>query len=297
VGAGTITDLTSPLTEVEEVVNYRSAFDGDDEEPLSDTMLRAPREIKARDRAVTLEDFALLAKETPGALVARAYAYVTDSNGMDSNGGRIINVVIVPQSQEARPVPDEAARRRVCRYLDERRLITTQVRVKGPKYHDIDVIVDVRARADADLKEVKNAIDARLAGYFHPLRGGEDGKGWPFGRDVYYSELLREIMVISGVVRVEDLKLRKLLARCASEEQAESQKDGIIQTEDEAFPDACVPGAEVIRAVEEAEDDSPQEVFYVAAVYDCCDLPVAEGALVALRRAEIAVSYDRRGGR
>ena len=151
--------------------------------PWTRLQLRGPRDtLKTRDRAVTLEDFALLASETPGALVARANAYVTEPNSPDGEAcGRIITVVIVPSSEVAKPVPSEVALDLVCRYLDERRLITTQVRVQGPPYHHVDVVIDVRARDSADLKAVKSAIADRLSAYFHPLKGGEDGKGWPFG--------------------------------------------------------------------------------------------------------------------
>ena len=145
VGAETITDLATPIPEVDSVTNYRPAEGGTDEESLDETKLRGPRDtLKTRDRAVTLEDFALLASETPGALVARANAYVTEPNSPDGEAcGRIITVVIVPSSEVAKPVPSEVALDLVCRYLDERRLITTQVRVQGPPYHHVDVVIDV----------------------------------------------------------------------------------------------------------------------------------------------------------
>jgi predicted phage baseplate assembly protein len=304
VGAETITDLATPLPAVDFVTNYRPAEGGADEETLDETRLRGPRDaLKTRDRAVTLEDFALLAAETPGALVARAHAYVVQPPASDDGlCGRIINVVVVPSSQGAKPVPSEAALDLVCRYLDQRRLITTQVCVQGPPYHDIDVTLDVRARDNADLKAVKNAIAARLSQYFHPLQGGEDGAGWPFGRDVYYSELVREIMILPGVLRVDTMALRKLLAAFDTQSAAQDALAGLIDAELRAFPDSCEgagPLGAVISVVEQDQPgDAPVPRWYVAAVYDCCDLPVDAGALIALRQAEISVSYARpRGSR
>jgi len=303
VGAETITDLVTPIPEVDSVSNFRPAEGGADEETLDETKLRGPQDaLKTRNRAVTLEDFALLAAETPGALVARAHAYVATpaANGNGSTCGRVINVVIVPSSQDAKPVPSEVALDMVCSYLDERRLITTQVCVQGPPYHDLDVVLDVRARDSADLKTVKNAIADRLSEYFHPLRGGEDGEGWPFGRDVYYSELVREIMILPGVLRVESLALYKLLASFDSEAGALAALPGLIATEQEAFPDSCEgagPTGAVVPIVEQPQPgDDPVKHWYVAAIYDCCDLPVAEGALIALREADISISYARSRG-
>lgn len=302
VGAETITDLASPIPEVDFVTNYRPAEGGADEETLEETMLRGPRAaLKTRDRAVTLEDFALLAAETPGALVARAHAFVAQPVAQTGGaGGRIINVVVLPSSQAAKPVPSEITLDLVCRYLDQRRLITTQVCVQGPAYHDIDVSLEVKARDNADLKAVKNAIAARLSQYFHPLTGGEEQTGWPFGRDAYYSELVREIMVLPGVLRVESMALRKLLAGFASQAAAQGALAGLLAAELQAFPDACEgagPIGAVLPIVETPEPgDEPVQRWYASAVYDCCDLPVAPGALLALRQADISVSYARPRG-
>lgn len=313
VGTNTITELATAVRGVESVINYRPAIGGEDEEVLSDTKLRAARNLKSRSRAVTLEDFTELAKATPGALVARSTAYVASSDG----GGQTIHVVIVPQSQGAKPVPSEVARQLVCRYLDERRLVTTQLQVQGPQYHDIDVVLNVRTTDDAELKQVKNAIDARLQQYFHPLQGGPEGQGWPFGQDVYYSELLREIMLLPGIRRVVQLQLFKLLPRIdatthkttdssyfSTQSEAQAAAAVLLDQEQKAFSylnsNSTAEIVEVTVSIPGAEKKSPPEApfqkrYYVAAKYDCSDLPVADGALIALRQADISVAYDRGG--
>ncbi len=291
VGAGTITELATPIPEVDSVTNHRAAVGGADEEPLDETKVREPRRLlKTRNRAVTLQDFAELAAETPGALVARAHAYASAVAG----GARRICVVIVPSSEGPKPVPSEESLELVCRYLDERRLITTQVVVRGPTYVDLDLALDVRARDGADLKAVKNAIAARLGAYLHPLQGGEEGRGWPFGRNVYYSELVREIMLVPGVRRVESLALHKLLAVLDAEPTA-AERAALIQAE--KLLGAGDPSDDVIALVElPAGGGDPVKRFGVVAVYECSDMPIGEGALIALRHAEIEISYDRSQG-
>lgn len=297
VGSGTIIDLATPLPGVESVTNVRGAGGGDDEEPLEDTKVRGPRQLlKSRNRAVTLEDFAELARVTPGAQVARSDAIV-ESNG--NGGASTVTVVVVPQSSDPRPVPTEAARRLVSTYLDRRRLVTTQLKVRGPIYHDIDVVIDIGAHPDSNLREVKEASIKRMEDYFHPLRGGPDAAGWPFGRDAYYSEVLKEVMLVPGVQRVERLALRKLLARFDDAPPSSADIDAALAEEREAFPDACQPdGPEgaLVTVVEEDPDDGYRRIYYAAAEYDCCDLPVAEGALIALRFPDISVSYVRARG-
>jgi hypothetical protein len=58
-----------------------------------------------------------------------------------------------------------------------------------------------------DLKAVQEAILERLLAYFHPLHGGEDGRGWPFGQDIFFGSVYRQILSIDGVRRVLCLEI------------------------------------------------------------------------------------------
>ena len=53
-----------------------------------------------------------------------------------------------------------------------------------------------------------------MLAYFHPLKGGEDGTGWEFGGDVFFSLALRRVLGVPGVRRVE-----KMLIEFDGEEQ------------------------------------------------------------------------------
>jgi hypothetical protein len=408
VGAHTITDMVRRIDGVKEIFNLRQATGGMDEEPIQETLVRVPRELRANQRAVTLQDFGELARQTPGAQVARAYAYMDHNiSGLPNDCTSAIRVVVVPRTQEVRPSPTETTIRLVCEYLDERRLVTTQVRVQGPSYHDVIVKMEVKIRANADKTTVRSAIEEMLKRLLHPLEGGPDGSGWPFGQDIYYSELVREVMLIPGVIRVDPLRLLKLMGTVSDTSCDRGQfvsdvtvPDGTLlapgttfnktwrlrnagsctwtisyqlvffsgaqmggpsavalpntvapgQTVDlsvslvapntagsyrgywmfrnaagELFglgshasepwrvdikvsgssasastlsgSGACLPTYEVRRFVDppRVPGEQTKEWWGIMEVYDCCDLPVDEGALVALVDTEITVDYDRRG--
>jgi hypothetical protein len=59
---------------------------------------------------------------------------------------------------------------------------------------------------------VYQAISAKVTEFFDPLTGGPgpDAQGWPFGRDVYASELYQLIEDVEGVDHVERLILKRL---------------------------------------------------------------------------------------
>src|SRR5262249_51208070 len=61
------------------------------------------------------------------------------------------------------------------------------------------------AEGDADLAEVRQGAEDRLLTYFHPLRGGEEGAGWEFGGDVFFSLVYRQLLGVTGLRRIEQL--------------------------------------------------------------------------------------------
>jgi hypothetical protein len=214
-GAGTIKALKSVVPSVDSVTNVRAATGGADVETLDEVLLRAPHDLRLRDRAVTQADFAELALQTPGVRIQRAYAlpltkvdFATTPPTLIPNTPGAVTVVILPENKEPTPQPTEEQLRLVCAHLNSRRLITTELYVIGPRYVDIAQLeAEVLVSRSQDLKAVTDAIAGKLLTYFHPLHGGEDGRGWPFGQDVYLGQVYRQILSIEGVLRVLCLKM------------------------------------------------------------------------------------------
>ncbi len=208
VGAATITELQSYVEGIASVTNLRPSFGGRDEETLDEAKLRAPQELKAKGRAVTAEDFETLAMEAPGANIARAKALPnTHPKFPGASIPGAVTVIVVPDTDDPAPIPGEDTLRAVCACLDESRLITTELHVAPPTYHHVEIEVDLVAAPDADLAEVQGLVAASLEIYFHPLKGGDDGAGWPFGGDIFYSKVYRRLLEVVGVDRVKDNRL------------------------------------------------------------------------------------------
>jgi hypothetical protein len=131
----------------------------------------------------------------------------------------VVSVLVIPDIDDPAPVPSTGTLQTVCAYLNQRRLMTTEVYVLGPVYRTVRVVASLVAEESADLAEVKDAALDNLALYFHPLHGGEDsdpdkplddpernGTGWPFGGDIYYSLLYRRLLR-PGVKRIAELTI------------------------------------------------------------------------------------------
>ncbi len=208
VAAASLTSLLTGATGVDEnaIGNLLAAHSGRDEEALEDAKLRAPRALKSQCRAVSVEDFETLAKAAANVKRAQALPlYHPDFPEVKVPG--VISVIVVPDSDAEKPMPSEGMLKTVCEYLNQRRLLTTEVYILKPQYQKISIDVDVVVENSADLAEVQETIETDLIDYFHPLHGGESGSGWPFGGAIYFSLVYRRILNVAGVARLTELKL------------------------------------------------------------------------------------------
>jgi len=79
-------------------------------------------------------------------------------------------------------------------HLEPRRLLTTRLHVVGPRYVGIGVRLTLHLKPDA-LKTIGRDAEAALATFFDPV----DANGWPFGRNVYVSEVYELLDKLPGV--------------------------------------------------------------------------------------------------
>lgn len=203
-------------------------------EPIDPPALReAVREtivlLRERYRAVTRDDFEYLvlhqwprsdhaqARRATGAaeVIKRVSCLpqrnleLTGPSRLDDVPGHV-SVVVVPDSQTADqlPQPTEALRMALWRFLDERRLLTTRHHVVGPDYVKVQVTATLYVREDVgDFGGVRQAAADTLRRHFHPLRGGPAGRGWPFGRAVYLSEIYAVLNATPGVDFVRGVRV------------------------------------------------------------------------------------------
>jgi predicted phage baseplate assembly protein len=207
VGAGTIATLQSVVPGIASVVNSLAASGGADGETVDAAKLRAPEELQAKNRAVTAGDFQLIARATP-ANVARAAALPLAHPGypgVEVPGA--VTVLVVPDAPGNAPVPTEATLAAVCDWIDQHRLITTEVYAAPPTYRQVRVVADIVVAPDRDIAAVRRDVAAALIDWLHPLRGGPDGTGWPFGGTVYSADLFRVVLAVGGVARVRNGQL------------------------------------------------------------------------------------------
>lgn len=165
--------------------------------------------LAAPERAATLLDYERLALDVPGAPVARARAWAgLDPDVPGASAPGTVVVVLVPRVPAQRPQPGPALIAAVQRYLERRRLVGTRLLVVGPQYRQVTVRAAVVVHPGTRPERARDQVMAGLQHFLDPLLGGPDGRGWPFGRDVYRSEVLEVINRTAGVDHVESLELQ-----------------------------------------------------------------------------------------
>jgi hypothetical protein len=135
-----------------------------------------------------------------------------------------LSIVIVPE-----PAPDggglPVATPELCaavlEWLEPRRLLGVRHHVVPPAYVPVRLTARLVIREDyapatvarsgvltddAIAREVGRQGAAAVAAYLHPLTGGADGTGWPFGRDVHASEIYAVLDRLPGVDFVDGLR-------------------------------------------------------------------------------------------
>ena len=104
-------------------------------------------------------------------------------------------------------MPSDDTLARVAARLDECRVIGARVLVEPPAYRGITIVAKLKPRAKANPTRLQTDALAALYGYFHPIRGGPDGNGWPFGRPVQVGEVYAVLQALPGTEIVEDVRL------------------------------------------------------------------------------------------
>lgn len=211
VGKSEIKTLKSSISGIDYITNHEPAEGGSDTELLSDIFERGPYLIKHRDRAVTKEDFERIAKAA-SSYIARTKCVIKENK---------VTVIVIPKGEEDKPEPSKGLMEIVRKSLLERSLnmiLEESLLITGPGYKEIKVKVDVIPESIDQVIPLEKTVLKKLRDYLHPLKGGNEGTGWEFGRDVHISDVYALLEGIKGVDHVENLTLNSACEAAPVEE-------------------------------------------------------------------------------
>jgi hypothetical protein len=209
------------------VSNPLPTWGGAEAETVRDGERQIARYLQHRDRLVNAADFETIALRTPGVSVGRVevlpafHPDLAPNKGGDAPGA--VTLMVIPKYDAAQPdapVPDRYFLDAICTHIDARRLVTTEVFLRGPVYKAIWLSIGIEVVPGASVAEVREAVKKELSAFLSPLPPpGSDvleeqlmlsaapqyarmRKGWPLGKAVSPLELLAIASRVPGVLQI-----------------------------------------------------------------------------------------------
>ncbi len=160
---GSAPDLSGTFS----VTNPVPTWGGADGESPAEAEKHAARFLQHRDRLVTASDFEAIVRRTPGVQLGRVEVLAT-FNPQTTPPTQVpgaVTVMVVPRADALHPdapEPDRLFLTTICRYLDPRRLVTTEVFLRGPTYVDLWVGIGLEVEVGLDVAVVHEAVRAAV---------------------------------------------------------------------------------------------------------------------------------------
>jgi hypothetical protein len=203
---------------------------GADAETPDEGEKQISRYLQHRDRLVSAYDFEVITLRTPGVEIGRVevlpdfHPDLSSGHGGDTPG--VVTLMLIPSFDPVSPnapSPSNDFLDTVCSYLDTRRLITTEVFLRGPEYVGIWISVGIKLLPGLNAGTVREAVTAALQSFLAATTDGPQQlpddpsillsspqafyKGWPLGKSVIALELMAVAGRVSGVEFVQPVLL------------------------------------------------------------------------------------------
>jgi hypothetical protein len=209
------------------VTNPVRTWGGTEAEKVSDGEKQIARYLQHRDRLVNAADFETITMRTPGVDIGRVEVLpafnpeLVPNEAGDAPGA--VTLMIIPRNdpkQPDAPVADAIFLNTICRYLDPRRLVTTELYLRGAVYKPVWISVGINVVAGVATAEVREAVKRALLDFLAPIQSASLSdsltslttptyasaqKGWPLSKAVTARELLAVASRVSGVLLVNDV--------------------------------------------------------------------------------------------
>jgi predicted phage baseplate assembly protein len=215
------------------VTNPIRTWGGADAETAGDGEKQISRYLQHRDRLVTAYDFQTITLRTPGVQIGRVevlpnfHPELSSGRGGDAPGA--VTLMLIPTFDAINPnapAPSNDFLDTICGYLDTRRLITSEVFLRGPKYVGVWVSIGIQVLPGLSAGPVRDAVKAAVLSFLAPTAGGVErlpddpavlfntpqagaANGWPLGKPVIALEIMTQAGRVPGVEFVQPVLLAK----------------------------------------------------------------------------------------
>jgi Baseplate J-like protein len=199
-------------------------------ESVSEGEKQIARYLQHRDRLVNTADFETITLRTPGVEIGRVEVIPTYNPELGSSAPGdapgAVTLMVIPRydaRQPDAPQPDQLFLDTICAYLDPRRLVTTEVFLRGPAYQAIWLSAGIQIVPGASEAVVREAVKQELLRFLSPLPANPaallanqatflsspqyavNQRGWQLRKAVVDLELVAIASRVSGVMAINKI--------------------------------------------------------------------------------------------
>ena len=192
-----------------QVSNPLPTWGGAEGETVAEAERSIPRVLRHRNRAVSRDDFDDIVRRTPGVDLGRVDVLPLFHPDIGSPAPGVVTLMVIPtdRSHPEAPAPDQFFLRAICQYLEPRRVLTSEVHVRGPEYVGVMVSIGIDVVPGREIPTVREAVKSAVGSFLSPLQGGLEERGWPLGKAVEDREVLVRAARVDGVAKVRQVLL------------------------------------------------------------------------------------------
>jgi conserved hypothetical protein, phage tail-like region len=180
-------------------------------EKVADGERNIPMTLRHRDRLMSEQDYKDIVKRTPGIDLGRVDVLPLFHPKLPNQiSSGVVTLLVIPLLDIAypdSPEPDQLFLQNVCRYLKPRRILTTELHIRGPVYKEVWVSVGINVVPGSDPAPVSEAVKAEVKRFLSPLQGGFSIEGWPLEKTVDALEISAAVARVSGVAKINQLRI------------------------------------------------------------------------------------------
>ena len=179
-------------------INEDHAVGGRDLESIEECLLRAKRALHRNEGLVTDADYEHAVRTTPGLMIESCKVIHHAVGEREQNQNNQISIVVKPFSQKQNPRLSQGYIQNIHMWLEQRRMIGTELKLMSPEYLKLHVFVECRGH-NGYLSGHEAVVQA-LQAYFAPFMK-------QFGGVLSQSELYEYLDRLDAVASMEALSI------------------------------------------------------------------------------------------
>lgn len=193
------------------VSNPVPTWGGTAAEKTADAERNIPQTLRHRERLMSEQDYKDIIQRTPGVNIGRVEVLPLFHPKLPHQTSQgVVTAVVLPLIDTLypqSPEPDQLFLQSICSYLAPRRIITTELHIRGPVYKEVWVSVGIDVVPGFDPSPVMESVKTEVRRFLSALDGGFSADGWPLGKTVDGLEVSATVTRVEGVSKVNQLRI------------------------------------------------------------------------------------------